>query len=161
MTCYVILLIISFLLEGILSNLILSFVPCFMISGIVLGSLLVKSNKAYYVITIIFGIIYDLTYSSTFVLNTSIFFLISYVIKMIDNDKNYFITILKFYLSIIIYGLLKSLISIGIIGSFTIQGILDLLRSTLLNTTYFSLFYLLFIGIKRVINHRKEKSSYF
>lgn len=161
MIYYIILLTISFFAEGILSNLMLSFIPCFMIASIILGNILVKQDKFYYVITIIFGLIYDLTYSNTFILNTSIFFLISYVVKMIDNDKNYFIVLLKFYLGIIIYGFLKLLTSVSVIGHFAFYAVLCLLKSILLNTIYFSILYLLFIGIKRVIVHTKEKKSYF
>ena len=161
MIYYIILLTISFFAEGILSNLMLSFIPCFVIAGIILGNMLVKQDKFYYAITIIFGLIYDLTYSNTIILNTSIFFLISCVVKMIDNDKNYFIVLLKFYLGIVIYGFLRLLTSASIIGHFAFYTVLCLFKSMLLNTIYFSVLYLLFIGIKRVIIHTKEKSSYF
>lgn len=79
-----IILILSFILDGVLS-LIFPFNTNLFVSTFSLLSLIfiypfIKENKNYIIISFIFGLIYDITYTNTILLNGFIFLLISFII---------------------------------------------------------------------------------
>jgi len=105
---YIIILLVSFLLDGIIPNLI-KIIPIFFVTGVVLGSFLNIDRKKYFIITILCSIIYDITYTSSFIINTIIILLIMIIINLFNNKKIWF-SCVKYVLAITIYLLFINII---------------------------------------------------
>ncbi|MEG2620957.1 MAG: hypothetical protein RSA10_02550, partial [Bacilli bacterium] len=89
-----------------------------------------------------------------------IFGLISLFITC-NNRNNYFKNLIIYYFTIFIY-IITMLLYTSVVNHFNISEVSSVLLTSLaINTVYFSLFYLLFIGIKRVFCNTKNKKSYF
>lgn len=138
----------SFYLEGILSKTI---DICFLIplttvmSLILIYPYLYNCKKNYYIICFITGLIYDITYTNTFMLNASIFLLLGYLIFNINIiiTNNSFNVILIGLLIIFIYRILTYLILVFIdYTEFSINVLFKSIGFSLLfNIIYISLMY--------------------
>ena len=100
----IIYLVFSFLLEGIMSNI-------FNISFSIIYHYFDNDNK-FFILIFIFGILFDILYTSTIFVNTFIFIIIGIVIKILYNilPGNVFMTNIISYVGIIIYHILSFII---------------------------------------------------
>lgn len=117
----IIYLVISFLLEGIMSNMFsstLSSISYFTTIYIIIAFAIIypyfDNDKKYFILIFIFGTLFDILYTSTFMVNTFIFIIIGIVIKILYNilSDNVFMTNIISYISIIAYHLLSFIILI-------------------------------------------------
>ena len=117
----IIYLVISFLLEGIMSNMFPStlssisyFTTIYMIIAFTIIYPYFDNDKKYFILIFVFGILFDILYTSTFMVNTFIFIIIGIVIKILYNilSDNVFVTNIISYVGIIIYHLLSFIILI-------------------------------------------------
>ena len=120
----IIYLVVSFLLEGIMSNIFpstLSNISYFTTIYIIISFAIIYSyfdnDKKFFILIFIFGILFDILYTSTIFVNTFIFIIIGIVIKILYNvlPENVFMTNIISYIGIIIYHIL-SFIILMIIG---------------------------------------------
>lgn len=112
-------LVISFLLEGIMSNIFSStlsnisyFTTLYTIISFVIIYPYFDNDKKYYLLILIFGILFDVLYTSTFFINIFIFIIIGIIIKLLYNlfPENIFMTNIISYICIIIYHILSFII---------------------------------------------------
>ena len=112
-------LVISFLLEGIMSNIFPStlsnisyFITIYTIISFVIIYPYFDNDKKYYLLILIFGILFDVLYTSTFFINIFIFIIIGIIIKLLYNlfPENIFMTNIISYICIIIYHILSFII---------------------------------------------------
>ena len=110
---------ISFLLEGIMSNIFPStlsnisyFTTIYTIISFVIIYPYFDNDKKYYLLILIFGILFDVLYTSTFFINIFIFIIIGIIIKLLYNlfPENIFMTNIISYICIIIYHILSFII---------------------------------------------------
>lgn len=115
----IIYLVISFLLEGIMSNIFPStlsnisyFTTIYTIISFVNIYPYFDNDKKYYLLILIFGILFDVLYTSTFFINIFIFIIIGIIIKLLYNlfPENIFMTNIISYICIIIYHILSFII---------------------------------------------------
>lgn len=139
-------LIISFLLDGIISNMYNNsyFIPLFSLMSLLL---ILNKNDNYYGYAILLGLLYDISYTDTLFLNCLIFLLITYLIKKIEYYLSYniFNQILISILIILIYRILTYFI-LTIIGylSFDLLNLgITIIKSLPLNIFYVCLIYYL------------------
>ena len=104
----IIYLVFSFLLEGIMSNIFpstLSNISYFIYPYF-------DNDKKFFILIFIFGILFDILYTSTIFVNTFIFIIIGIVIKILYNilPGNVFMTNIISYVGIIIYHILSFII---------------------------------------------------
>lgn len=147
--------IISFLLEGILSNYIYKFIPLFTLTSIVISSYYKQNDILKY--SVIIGILYDAVYTNTIILNSLLFFFISLFILYFNKNitKNIFNLIILNIIIITIYLIINYLLQIILNNiEFDLYLILkSILKSVITNTIY------LFI-LSIVLRHKLFKSSY-
>ena len=112
-------LVISFLLEGIMSNIFPStlsnisyFTTIYTIISFVIIYPYFDNDKKYDLLILIFGILFDVLYTSTFFINIFIFIIIGIIIKLLYNlfPENIFMTNIISYICIIIYHILSFII---------------------------------------------------
>ncbi len=146
--------IISFLLEGILSNYIYKFIPLFTLTSIVISSYYKQNDILKY--SIFIGILYDVTYTNTIILNSLIFFFISLLTLYFNKNfkKNIFNLILLNIIVITIYLIITYLLQI-ILNNVELNLIIfkTILKSITTNTIY-----LLIMSI--ILRHKLYKRSY-
>lgn len=136
--------VISFLLDGICSKYLL--VPLFTLVSIVYKSFLEKEDKILK-FSIIVGILYDIVYTDTLIINGLIFYFISY--NIYSYQKKYKINFLKIFiielLSIIFYLILNYMISkiYGVKVFDLIYSIKIILIAVITNMIYFLIIYYL------------------
>ena len=115
----IIYLIISFLLENIMSNIFPSylgqtsyFTTIYTIIALAIIYPYFISEKKYFILVVIFGILFDITYTSTFMVNLVIFILIGIIIKLLNNimNNNIFMSNIISIISIITYHILTFII---------------------------------------------------
>lgn len=115
----IIYLVISFLLEGIMSNIFpstLSNISYFTTIYIIISFAIIypyfDNDKKFFIFIFIFGILFDILYTSTIFVNTFIFIIIGIVIKILYNilPGNVFMTNIISYVGIIIYHILSFII---------------------------------------------------
>jgi len=152
--------IISFLLDGIISNYIdfnSYFIPLFSLMSLVLIN---KKEENYYGYAILLGILYDISYTDTLFLNCFVFLLISSLIMKLFRlfNTNILSSILIGILSIISYRILTYFI-LSIIGylNFSLKNLfISIITSIPINIIYICLIYLIRYAYKyikkRVIN---------
>ena len=109
----IIYLVFSFLLEGIMSNIFpstLSNISYFTTIYIIISYF--DNDKKFFILIFIFGILFDILYTSTIFVNTFIFIIIGIVIKILYNilPGNVFMTNIISYVGIIIYHILSFII---------------------------------------------------
>jgi rod shape-determining protein MreD len=134
----------SFLIESIFSN-IFSFNLLFSLIALVICYPFFNNNDfKYYSYAFIFGLIYDLSYTDTFLFNAFLFLLVSFVIKRINLSlsNNVFGIIIFSLVSIIIYRFL-TFISLVIVGYLPFR--LELLMTSILSSLVINLIYGLII----------------
>lgn len=149
-----IIIIISFILDGILTNFLpymlndLSlFTPLLTVTSIFLIYPFYKKNeKKYYLTILILGIIYDLFYTNLLFLNAIIFLLLGIVSSYIH--KNFELSYLKLIIYIILIITIYELTTVIVIGIFNLvpltpsKIIYKITHSLLLNIIYSELIYL-------------------
>lgn len=115
----IIYLVVSFLLEGIMSNIFpstLSNISYFTTIYIIISFAIIypyfDNAKKFFILIFIFGILFDILYTSTIFVNTFIFIIIGIVIKILYNvlPENVFMTNIISYIGIIIYHILSFII---------------------------------------------------
>lgn len=115
----IIYLIFSFILENFMSNIFPStlsqisiFTTMYTIIAIVIIYPYFSNYKKYYILVIIFGLLFDIVYTSTFLLNTFIFLTIAIIIRLLNTffSENVFTTNLISMISIAVYHLLSFII---------------------------------------------------
>ena len=150
----------SFLLEGFMSNIFASaltdvsyFTTIYTVISFVVIYPYFYNKKKYYILLIIFGILFDALYTSTFIVNVVIFLGIGFVIYLLNNilsDNIFMINIISI-IAIITYHLL-SFIILSIAGyanySFLLLGRI-IVHSIIMTIIYTSLSYLI---IKTLFN---------
>lgn len=150
----------SFLLEGFMSNIFASsltdvsyFTTIYTVISFVVIYPYFYNKKKYYILLIIFGILFDALYTSTFIVNVFIFLWIGFVIYLLNNilsDNIFMINIISI-IAIITYHLL-SFIILSIAGyanySFLLLGRI-IVHSIIMTIIYTSLSYLV---IKTLFN---------
>lgn len=150
----------SFLLEGFMSNIFASsltdvsyFTTIYTVISFVVIYPYFYNKKKYYILLIIFGILFDALYTSTFIVNVFIFLGIGFVIYLFNNilsDNIFMINIISI-IAIITYHLL-SFIILSIAGyanySFLLLGRI-IVHSIIMTIIYTSLSYLV---IKTLFN---------
>lgn len=150
----------SFLLEGFMSNIFASsltdvsyFTTIYTVISFVVIYPYFYNKKKYYILLIIFGILFDALYTSTFIVNVFIFLGICFVIYLLNNilsDNIFMINIISI-IAIITYHLL-SFIILSIAGyanySFLLLGRI-IVHSIIMTIIYTSLSYLV---IKTLFN---------
>ena len=150
----------SFLLEGFMSNIFASsltdvsyFTTIYTVISFVVIYPYFYNKKKYYILLIIFGILFDALYTSTFIVHVFIFLGIGFVIYLLNNilsDNIFMINIISI-IAIITYHLL-SFIILSIAGyanySFLLLGRI-IVHSIIMTIIYTSLSYLV---IKTLFN---------
>ena len=145
--------VISFLIDSFLSNYLYVsvsnnniFIPMFtLLSFIITLPYFNNQSNNYLISCFIFGLIYDITFTNTLLLNAALFTLIGFVIILLDNglSNNYFNSIIKMLIVIIIFDSLTYVILLML--DYIDYNILDLLlkiaKSLLLNFIYITVFY--------------------
>ena len=152
-----VLLVISILLEGILTNLLSGFIFFFAIADIVLLCNF-SPNKNYYVYIFILGICYDLFYTSFIFLHGFIFIFLYYLNKKMFKEKNEYIKRLFIYLlSTAIYILIMIIVTTNY-NNYNFYIIINMfLNSLVFNIIYFSLSNFV---IKNMFCNRRKIKTY-
>ena len=155
MTTPIIIIVISFFLDGILSNFLdymlndLSlFTPYFtLISLIAIYPFFIKENNKYYILAAILGFLYDLFYTNLFLTNAIFFFLISYFVSIIERkiELNLITNLLLLAFILMIYHLIFALtLFIFNVVPINITNIIYLIsHSLILNLIYGEILFLL------------------
>lgn len=121
----IIYLVVSFILDNFMSNIFSStltsisyFTTIYIIISFVIIYPYFANEKKYYLLLIIFGLFFDILYTSTFIFNMIIFFSLGIVIKMLNNifPENLFTTNLMSISVISSYHIL-SFIILSLVGS--------------------------------------------
>ena len=155
MVIVIIHLIFSFLLDGFLSNYteVLSLDPSYLKTIYTIISLVIifryfESEKKYIIILTITGILFDIVYTNTFLLNPFIFYIIYLFIKFLDYfiPNNLLTVNIKSLTAIIIYHTITYfLLQISGYHHYEIELLLDIIvRSIIATIIYTSISYLIF-----------------
>lgn len=119
MVISIIYLIFSFLLDNFMSNIFSStlsnisyFTTIYIVISFVILYSYFSNERKYYLLLIIFGLLFDILYTGTFVFNMTLFFVIGIVIKMLNNvfPENIFTINLISVIVISLYHLLSFII---------------------------------------------------
>jgi rod shape-determining protein MreD len=134
----------SFLLESIFSN-IVSFNLLFSLVALVICYPFFNNNDfKYYSYAFIFGLIYDLSFTDTFLFNAFLFLLVALVIKRMNLSlSNNGFSIIIFTLVSIIYYRFLTFISLVIVGYLPFK--LELLTRSILSSLAINLVYALIV----------------
>ena len=161
----IILLIISFLLQGLVSNFI--GVNSFIFYTIyVLISLLIiyphfENKKKYLILLFIFGLLMDLVYTNTTLLNVSLFFIIYYFSRMFHFFLPYNLLTINIsnILSVFIYNIINFLmLAILRVDSYSFISLIKLLGSSILMSIIFtSIVYWLVNYLKKRLDLKEVK----
>ncbi len=158
----IILMVISFFLESIIPSLLSNFFPLFIIAIILIGSMFNIDDNKYYLLLFIVGIIYDLTYMNTIVLDGFIFLFIGYLARIITNADAFFIkNLFLYYVLSLTYVLFFYLFTFLYVPQNPLLLFNKILGGVAINTIYFTFMYFIFIGLKKIISNRRKKRSYF
>lgn len=164
----VIYLAISFLLENIMANLFPStlssisyFTTIYMVIAFVIIYPYFNNDKKYYVLLLVFGILFDILYTSTFLINTFVFIIIGLATKLLYNlfPENVFMTNIISYICVILYHLLTFIILVLTrYGDYNLMLLLNIITHSLVMTivyTSISYFLIRFIYNKFGIDYIK------
>lgn len=168
MTFGIIIILVSFFLDAFVSSYIpISIsnynllVPMFTIISLIIILPYFKDDEGKYLITcLIFGILYDITFTNTFGLNASLFVGLGYVIMFLDGNlsNTLFSLIIKMIIVIILYDLVTYLILLLL--NYIDYNILNLVikigKSLILNTIYLTLTYFITNKISKKFNIKKS-----
>lgn len=109
---------ISFLLESIISNFINMssniFIPLFTLSSIVIVFPYYNKEKEYFKMCLLFGFLYDIVFTNTLFINSVLFLMIGFVTKMLNYylSNNVFNNTIILIINVILYRLFMYLILI-------------------------------------------------
>lgn len=161
----VIYVIISFLLDSILSTYFPStisnlsyFNTIYSIISLVIIYSYFQNDKKYIIILVILGIIFDIVYTNTFLVNVVIFFIIYLIVKNLDYiiPDNLFTINVKSLISIYIYHILTYILLL--LTNYNNCNLLVLgnilIRSTVMTIIYTSISYILF---KKIYNKKYDR----
>ncbi len=156
-----IILFVSLISESVLPNLIREFIPFFMIGTIIITSTFNIDDKKMYIMVFIYGILYDLLYTDLIIFHGFIYLGVLFLTKFIlKGTLNFFKMIFSYYLIIIIYSIIMYLFTF-FIASIDFMNVFSLIiKSLLINSLVFILYYIIFIGTKCLIRNRRKKHSY-
>ena len=160
--------IISFLLDGLLSNYISTniinpsyFRTIYSIVSLVVIFSYFEDNKKYLYILFIVGALFDIVYTNTFILNIVIFLLIYMIINILNNyiPNNIFTINIKSLLAIATYHILSFLIlSLANYHIYSINALgIILYRSIIMTIIYTSISYLILRKVYYKIYDKKVK----
>lgn len=160
--------VISFLLDSLLSNYINTSLidPSYLRTIYSVISLVIifnyfENKTKYLVITIILGILFDIVYTNTFLLNIVIFYLIYIVLNILDYyiSNNLFTINLKSLIAITIYHILSYLILLLVHYNNYDSSLLSLilLRSIIMTIIYTTISYLIIKKIYYLKYNKKIK----
>lgn len=164
----IIYLIVSFILDNFMSNLFPStlsqasyFTTIYIIISFVIIYPYFDNEKKYYMLLIIFGLLFDILYTSTFVLNMVLFFVLGICIKMFNNifPENIMTTNIISVVSIILYHVF-SFVILSLVSNINYDFILlvnIVIRSIFMTLVYttISYFVMKFIYGKFSVKHIK------
>lgn len=161
MIFFCILFFISFILESLSTNLFKEFMPFFILGVITIISVSKLSKNRIIILLFIVGILYDLSYTNFIFLHGVIYVLLFYFASFILKGKNnFFAMIFTYYLMVFIYSLVMIFYSTIIFNVNIIKLITIIGKSLLVNSIYFILLYITFIGIKCLTKNIKLKRTY-
>lgn len=161
MICFCILFLFSFLLESLSSNLIKDFIPFFPLVVIVVMSVLKLDNKKIIPFLFGLGVLYDLFYTNFIFIHGFIYVLLFYLASFIlKENKNFFIMFFSYYIMIFTYSLIMLFYSLIISNVNVLLLVKCIAKSLVINSVYFIMVYIIFIGIKCLIKNIKNKRTY-
>ena len=154
MTITIILSLLSCILEGVISNLLINMNLYFIIIVISISSLFIEKSKYLYIIFLIIGIIYDCIYFNT-ILNTFIFPFLLFISYNLKNKRNIFYaffnyTILNISYIIIFYFFTMPYNNISFSYIFNIK---------IINIIYFLLVYVIYFIISLIKRNSYNKKN--
>lgn len=156
--------IISFILEGVLTNIInmnLILLPLFTIVSLVITYPYIKNNYKFIIISIIIGLLYDIAYTNSLFINTFTFTLCSLLIIFIDKFiKESFIgrMCINIFMIIIFKTLSYLLLFIFSFIKFDYNILINgIISSLILNIIYGLLLYFICDRISIKLNIRKKE----
>lgn len=156
----IIYLVLSFILDNFMSNIFpstLSDISYFTTIYIIISFIIIypyfSNEKKYYLLVIIFGLLFDIIYTGTFILNMFIFIVLGILIKILNNvfPENAFTTNIISVIVISGYHIL-SFIILSIVGSVNYDFMLLInivLKSIIMTIIYTSISY---FGMKYIYN---------
>ena len=155
----IIILLVSFLLDGILSNLLKDFICYFFISALIICSLYNK-NKNFYYVVILFGLLYDLCYTPSLFLNTTLFLIIFFISNKILDSCNIIKVTYNFIILITLYTILMFIFTIPY-NVLNINLLINkFLNSIIINYCYLVLIYLIIFAVNCLNSNSLKKHSY-
>lgn len=156
----IIYLVFSFILDNFMSNIFPStltnisyFTTIYIIISFVVLYPYFNSEKKYYILLIIFGLLFDILYTGTFIFNMILFLVIGIVIKIFNNlfPENIVTTNLISIISIILYHVI-SFIILNVVSNISYDFILlinIIIHSIIMTVIYTSICY---FGIRYIFN---------
>lgn len=156
----IIYLVLSFILDNFMSNIFHStltnisyFTTIYIIISFVILYPYFNSEKKYYILLIIFGLLFDILYTGTFIFNMVLFLIIGIVIKILNNlfPENIVTTNLISIISIIVYHV-TSFIILNLFSSINYDIMLlinIIIRSFTMTIIYTTISY---FGIRYIFN---------
>lgn len=156
------LLFISIILEGIIPNLLRDIFPLFTVAIIIISSTFKIDDKEFYISIFLSGVVYDLFYTSTLFLNGFIFVFLAYLSKMlVDKNINFIKALLYYYLLSFLYIIIMFYFTYFYVPKSLIYIITIYKNNMIINSLYFSLSYLVLVGLKNITSNSYKKHSYF
>lgn len=158
----IVILIISFLLESLVTKLFLSnsiLTPLFTLTSLVVIFPYFKYEKDYFKLCLILGFLYDIAYTNTLFVHCILFFIIGYITKILNYyiSNNYINNSLMLIINIIIYRFLYYVIfTLSNNYTFSLNNLFKGIYSSLLiNIIYISIVY--YIIEKSLFKNKKYK----
>ena len=153
----IVFILISFFLESIVSNYInysSIFIPLFTLTSIVFSVSYFQLEKEYFKICILFGFLYDITFSNTLFINSILFLIIGFITKIINYylPNNILNNIISLIINIIFYRI--SIYLICVLANILDFNLLYLFKS-IYSSLIINIIYIVFIYI--ILNLRKNK----
>ena len=161
----IILLIISFLLQGLVSNFIGVNSSIFYTVYVLISLLIIyphfENKKKYLILLFIFGLLMDLVYTNTTLLNVSLFFIIYYFSRMFHFFLPYNLLTINIsnILSVFIYNIITFLMLVILrVDSYSFISLIKLLGSSILMSIIFtSIVYWLVNYLKKRLDLKEVK----
>lgn len=152
--------ILSFILDNFMSNIFCStltdisyFTTIYIIISIAIIFPYFINKKKFYILLCVFGLLFDILYTGSFILNMVLFFVVGLLVKILNNifPENVFTSNMLSLASIICYHILSFLI-LSLVSSVTYDFVLlvnIILHSILMTVIYSTISY---FGLKYVFN---------
>lgn len=156
------LLFLSIILEGIIPNLLRDIFPLFTVAIIIISSTFKIDDKEFYISIFLSGVVYDLFYTSTLFLNGFIFVFLAYLSRiLVDKNINFIKALLYYYLLSFLYIIIMFYFTYFYVPKSLIYIITIYKNNMIINSLYFSLSYLVLVGLKNITSNSYKKHSYF